>query len=222
MSTRQVFQAIIAMLMLAVLFHATSAQSLFNYTNSSNATIVVNLTAELNNSAAAGYNFTANSFEANSSTACSLAQISKCDNNLPSQFVCINSTNEQSYLLQHQNLEGNGTVCPQYVLAGFLYCQVQNGACVVARNSTYSYNVVNTTNTTSTINQTTICNLPNIPTGCSWVSTANATALCAGYVSCISSTISSSAYTTTIVVTTDSNSVVSKIIRFFQNLFKGL
>ncbi|MGI0100960.1 MAG: hypothetical protein ACREBH_04575 [Candidatus Micrarchaeaceae archaeon] len=42
--------------------------------------------------------------------------------------------------------------------------------------------------TTSIPVQTTVCNLPMIPAGCNWVSTANATAPCAGYVSCTNST----------------------------------
>ncbi len=59
--------------------------------------------------------------------------------------------------------------------------------------------------------QTTACNLPNIPTGCTWVSTANQSAPCAGHVSCPVSTSTLKATTSTSISTSTSTSIPTTV-----------
>ncbi len=58
-----------------------------------------------------------------------------------------------------------------------------------------------TASTSQTTNFTsTICSLPMIPVGCTWISTANATAPCAGHISCPSNATTISQLNETVVI----------------------
>ncbi len=113
----------------------------------------VNVTAELNNSYSYGYNFTANYFRTNNAANCTLVQISRCDNNNPDQFVCINSAYYPIYLDQrNQSFKSNpmkGYACPDYILLGHISCTTQSGYCVVTDTSQIAYESNSSTTTTA-------------------------------------------------------------------------
>ena len=87
------------------------------------------------------------------------------------------------------------------------------------------YQKVTTTTTTiaptTTIAQsTTICSLPMIPAGCTWISTANATAPCAGHVACPTNTTISA--TTTQPTTTVQQSPQGGISSLLQRIIAAI
>lgn len=131
---------------------ATSAGS----THSNNTTI--NVQQELNASASAGFNFTMQTFASSSASDCLLVQITPCNNNNPSQFVCINSAYYQSYLNQTQRIVKPGVVCPMYEIQGTISCGFESGYCIVTVRSqlTRESNSTNTTASTSTIPPATV------------------------------------------------------------------
>jgi len=91
-----------------------------------------NLVAALNASRAYGFNLTQGMFRSNSSSECVLVRVSFCDNNVPSQFACINSDYYQDYIGQRQAaFSGQGEICPQYLLAGTISCASAGGYCEV-------------------------------------------------------------------------------------------
>ncbi len=100
-----------------------------------NATIAVSLQQELNNSVLAGFTLNQTVFYSNSSLDCSRQLISYCDNNVPSQFVCVNQRYSalvsSQYNLTHKNLQA----CPMFLMAGTVSCGVQDGYCVVMESS---------------------------------------------------------------------------------------
>lgn len=161
MGFRKILFALMALVILAGASSIhVSAQVLSSSTsNNTNSTyIAVNLTQELNNSYAAGFNLTKGDFQSNSSLACVRALIDKCDNNNPSQFVCLNSSAyNQSYLPQKNASNSTGYACPQYFLAGVVGCATQNNYCVVVHepypmspNTTNSSTGISTPKTTQT------------------------------------------------------------------------
>lgn len=86
----------------------------------------------LNASKADGFVFSRQMFVSNSSSGCVLVQISACDNNVPSQFACLNQSYYQAYLGQRQAVfSRQPQVCPQYMLAGTLSCVSVGGYCEV-------------------------------------------------------------------------------------------
>ncbi len=93
-----------------------------------NGTEAVNLTQELNNSAAEGFNLTVDMFSANSSSECSKELISPCDNNVPTQFICINQRFVGVVSSQRPPVRG---ACPMFMMAGDIYCGLDDGFCVV-------------------------------------------------------------------------------------------
>ncbi len=94
------------------------------------------------------------------------------------------------------------------------------------------YQNVTTTTTTTTIPSaiiaasSTICNIPNVPAGCSWVSTPTATAPCAGHVSCPASTT----ITVTVQPTTTMqqqpqsgiNGLIQQLISLLRSIFSRI
>lgn len=145
--------AIALLIALASSFGATT-----NASNATSASIAVNLTSELNNSRASGYNFTSNEFAANSPAQCSLSLITRCDNNVPSQFICINIEYNQTYSSQTSKINSNlssGYACPEYVLAGIVSCGISQGDCVVLKSPpNYTVSNSSTANYTSTYSST--------------------------------------------------------------------
>jgi hypothetical protein len=115
--------------------HDSHYLALSNSNGSNTTYIAVNISQELNNSVNAGYNFTPNDFRSASSAQCLLVLISPCDNNNPSQFVCINSAYNEIYAQQHANLSRNGGACPDYELAGSVSCTSSSNYCEVTRSA---------------------------------------------------------------------------------------
>jgi regulatory protein YycI of two-component signal transduction system YycFG len=126
--------------------HSTSGQNTSNSTNSSTITngtaeIAVNLQSELNNSAA--FNTNQSMFYATSFSDCSRQQITQCDNNVPDQFICVNSQYSSYISAQYRQLYGNqSAVCPDFILAGSIACGISANYCVViSSNPTHPQNV---------------------------------------------------------------------------------
>ncbi len=97
----------------------------------SNGTVAVNLTQELKNAAADGFTLTQSMFYANSSSACSKQQITACNNNVPSQFVCVNQQYAGLVSSQWKSIYPFPTPCPLFLMAGTASCGVSDGYCVV-------------------------------------------------------------------------------------------
>lgn len=73
-----------------------------------------------------GYTIGSSAFSCSSTSQCVRVLITQCDNNNPSQFICINS----AYLNKFNNMTKNGSViCPQYMLAGVISCACASNYC---------------------------------------------------------------------------------------------
>lgn len=89
------------------------------------------------NSTAKGFHITPQMIASNSSSQCALQLTTFCDNNEPSQFVCVNTAYSSNVSAQYQKIySGKGQACPQFLLAGRLSCAVSGGYCTVADNLT--------------------------------------------------------------------------------------
>lgn len=74
---------------------------------------------------ASGFGIYLNSsaFSCGYSNACKKVLVASCNNNLPSQSVCINPSYYDQYLQQYNAKYGNHTyACPAYVMAGNVSC----------------------------------------------------------------------------------------------------
>ena len=98
---------------------------------SSNGTEAVNLAQELNNSNAARFSLNEAMFHANSSSACSKQLITPCDNNVPSQFICINEQYAGTVSLEYHGIYRTPGACPEFLLGGNVYCGLDDNYCVV-------------------------------------------------------------------------------------------
>ncbi len=99
--------------------------------NITNSTMGINPAEELNNSAGAGFNLTQAMFYANSSSQCSKQLISACDNNVPTQFICVNQQYAGNVSAQYAAIYSRPWVCPQFMLAGKIFCGLEGDNCVV-------------------------------------------------------------------------------------------
>ncbi len=105
------------------------------YGGASNMTPPTPLSDVLNVTKMDGFSFSREMFSSNSSSRCVLVQVSACDNNVPSQFACLNSDYYPAYLSQRQAaFSGQGQICPQYLVLGTLTCESVNGYCEVVLN----------------------------------------------------------------------------------------
>lgn len=104
-----------------------------NNNTSGNKTIAVNLTQELKNSAASGFTLNASMFYASSSSECSKEQISSCDNNVPSQFICVNQQYAVIVSSQYNSLYSTPVACPQFFMAGNISCSIVDNYCTVVK-----------------------------------------------------------------------------------------
>jgi hypothetical protein len=102
-------------------------------TTSGNGTVAVNLTQELKNSAASGFTLNESMFHANSSSECSRELISSCDNNVPSQFICVNQRYAGVVSSQYKTIYSKPTACPQFLMAGNVSCGLVSNYCAVVR-----------------------------------------------------------------------------------------
>lgn len=98
----------------------------------SNATrVAVNFSFELNDSQQAGYALNQTIFRVNSQSECSIELIAYCNNNVPTQFICVNSAHAFYVAAQYNQTHSVHQACPQYFEAGTLGCAVQGNYCVV-------------------------------------------------------------------------------------------
>jgi hypothetical protein len=99
---------------------------------SRNGTVAVTLFQEVNNSIAAGFNLSKSAFHANSSSECSLQLIGPCDNNIPSQFICINRQYNRTVSSQYGAIYTmHPRACPEFFMTGTVSCGLVNNSCVV-------------------------------------------------------------------------------------------
>ncbi|MDE1768183.1 MAG: hypothetical protein KGH64_02665 [Candidatus Micrarchaeota archaeon] len=93
--------------------------------------LAVNFTQEINNSIKSGFSVNLTVFLPNAQSACTLQLISPCNNNVASQFICINPIYKQALGAQYQQLYPPGHACPMYLVAGNISCAIQYSHCVV-------------------------------------------------------------------------------------------
>jgi len=96
-----------------------------------------NVENSIGNATASGFHITPQMAAANSSSQCSLQQVTFCDNNEPSQFVCVNQAYASNVNAQYKLIyAGRGQACPEFVLAGHISCTISAGYCAVTDNKT--------------------------------------------------------------------------------------
>ncbi len=103
-----------------------------------NSTVVVaaDLQLELNSSLHYGFALNASAFASYNASGCSLQLVSGCNNNVPSQFVCVNSAYAGEVAGQYANIYRQPRVCAAYFMEGTLGCAVSSGYCVVTKATT--------------------------------------------------------------------------------------
>ncbi len=74
-------------------------------------------------------NVNSSTFNCNSASDCVLVHTQKCFNNLPLQQACINVSDYDAYESAYANYTRNGTVCPQFILAGQAGCSCISNGC---------------------------------------------------------------------------------------------
>ena len=111
--------------------NSTTAPPNITITNSS-PIVLENLPEELNNSAQNGFDVNASIFAATSASQCSIRHITACDNNVPAQFICVNSNYSSEITAQYGSIYNNSRqACPLFMMAGTLSCGVASSSCVV-------------------------------------------------------------------------------------------
>ena len=96
-----------------------------------NGTAAENLQQELNNSSQDGFSLNQTVFYSTSPSQCSRQQITGCDNNEPSQFICVNSQYANLVMSQYHLIYSRPTICPEFYAAGDLSCGTVQNYCVV-------------------------------------------------------------------------------------------
>ena len=92
---------------------------------------------EIANASVSGFEITSQMLASDNSSQCSLEQISFCNNNEPSQFVCVNQAYASNVNAQYKLIyAGRGQACPEFVLAGHISCTISAGYCAVTDNKT--------------------------------------------------------------------------------------
>ncbi|MFP3215331.1 MAG: DUF4382 domain-containing protein [Candidatus Micrarchaeota archaeon] len=70
-------------------------------------------------------------FSCNTNSDCSLVPLTFCQNNLPNQVACINSSYYQEYMNYYQKLKEHVPVmCPMFIVAGYTTCSCIHNMCV--------------------------------------------------------------------------------------------
>jgi hypothetical protein len=113
-------------------YSSANATTTINGTAPNDTLVAVNLTQELNNSAQNGFQLNSSQFYSTSSAQCTRESISGCNNNVPSQFICVNSQYAGAVASQHQTIYATPTVCPDFLMAGYVSCVAVQGYCEVA------------------------------------------------------------------------------------------
>jgi hypothetical protein len=103
-----------------------------------NETVTVNTVAqELEESAGAGFILNSSAFQANSQAECSRILISPCDNNEPSQFICVNQQYAEAVSSQYKSIYTKQTACPEFLMAGTVSCGLIDDYCVVVQQADF-------------------------------------------------------------------------------------
>ncbi len=123
--------AIVLVFLYVYTMHSAPAPPL--YANSSQGTeingqVFVNYMQQLNVSKSLGYNFTTASFYCGQTSDCQLVQLAPCDNNIPSQFGCINPSAYASYAA-HKAEISKDAVCPFFMEKGSASCVCASSFC---------------------------------------------------------------------------------------------
>lgn len=74
----------------------------------------------------------ASDYACGSSYGCALVPASYCNNNLPSQYACVDSAYANAYLSLYNSGKANQTaICPMFFLAGSPGCECLHGYCAL-------------------------------------------------------------------------------------------
>lgn len=78
-----------------------------------------------------GYNVNSSTFSCDTSNQCVKVQVTRCGNNEPSQYICINSGSRQNFENQAQKIRNSeGPVaCPQFYMEGNISCGCASSYC---------------------------------------------------------------------------------------------
>lgn len=95
------------------------------------ANVAVNLTEEISNAKAAGFNVSTGMFSASSASQCTNELISACDNNNPKQHICVNTAYAAGIAQQYKSIYTKPVICPLYIVANFFGCGIVDGYCIV-------------------------------------------------------------------------------------------
>ena len=118
---------------LAVTLQQASLSASQQAQQNSTAVVASDLQQEMNSSAQYGFVLGSGAYASQNASGCSLQLIGGCNNNAPSQFVCVNSAYVGNVSGQYARLYSQQRVCPAYMLPGTLGCGVSGGYCVVTR-----------------------------------------------------------------------------------------
>ncbi len=66
---------------------------------------------------------------------CSLQLVAPCNNNEPSQFVCVNLQYASNMEVQYQSIYPNRSICPAFQVEGKLSCGITYNHCVVTQTA---------------------------------------------------------------------------------------
>ena len=100
-----------------------------NRSQNNSETIILTPDYEIGNTSNVDPNVNFSTFHCNTASDCTIVYTQSCFNNLPSQQACINGNYSASYQSYYENYTGNGTVCPQFFLAGQASCGCISNGC---------------------------------------------------------------------------------------------
>lgn len=89
---------------------------------------------EISHASAFGIAIGTPQFSCSSGSQCDKLLVSKCDNNLPSQFICINNKYYGQYLNLTNGENKTGYVCPLFLVAGNIGCSCISSYCTETYN----------------------------------------------------------------------------------------
>ncbi|MCL5440735.1 MAG: hypothetical protein M1448_02540 [Candidatus Marsarchaeota archaeon] len=84
---------------------------------------------EISHASAFGIGIGASQFSCSSSLQCAKLLLSRCDNNLPSQFICINGKYYGQYLNLTKGENKTGYLCPMFLVMGNIGCSCISSYC---------------------------------------------------------------------------------------------
>jgi len=134
-------EAFVILIVVLIVFTALYFILIYQYSINQNSNIK-NLTS-LNSSY--GIVIIGNSISINSSMLscttnnnCVLVPITFCQNNLPSQVACINSSYYQEYMNYYQKIKDHLPImCPMFIVSGYTTCSCIHNTCVPVYHGSY-------------------------------------------------------------------------------------